>query len=137
MCFCECQDLLSPYDEMHVCTDQTSVYSLIRKSFGGNGVRTLVNSKGKITSTRKILLRGCLNPQRCIKQDSEPNTLPTELLQPLIRVVGNRTVYLKWSFLLLSALVLNYVQVIFSKSLYIPLFFIYLFYLSCELSLDL
>ena len=34
----ERQDLLSPCDEMHVCTDQTSVYSLIRKSFGGNGV---------------------------------------------------------------------------------------------------
>ena len=34
----ECQDLLSPCDEMHVCTDYTSVYTLIRKGFGGNGV---------------------------------------------------------------------------------------------------
>ena len=30
----ECQDLLSPCDGMHVCTDWTSVYTLIRKSFG-------------------------------------------------------------------------------------------------------
>ena len=29
----ECQDLLSPRDGMHVCTDSTSVYALIRKSF--------------------------------------------------------------------------------------------------------
>ena len=31
----ERQDLLSPCDEMHACTDYTSVYTLIRKSFGG------------------------------------------------------------------------------------------------------
>ena len=30
----ECQDLLSPCDGMHVCTDWTTVYTLIRKSFG-------------------------------------------------------------------------------------------------------
>ena len=29
----ECQDLLSPSDEMHVCTEQTSVYTLIQKGF--------------------------------------------------------------------------------------------------------
>ena len=40
------------------------------------GVRTHVKSKGKIFSTEKILPRGGLNPPRCIKQDSEPNTLP-------------------------------------------------------------
>ena len=34
----ERQDLLSPCDKMHVCKDQTSVYTLIRRSFGGNGV---------------------------------------------------------------------------------------------------
>ena len=34
----EHQDLLSLCDEMHVCTDYTSVYTLIRKSFWGNGV---------------------------------------------------------------------------------------------------
>ena len=42
----------------------------------GNGVRTYVNSKGKIPSTGKNL-RGGSNPRRCIKQDSEPNTKPT------------------------------------------------------------
>ena len=47
----------------------------------GNGVRTHGNSKRKITSTRKILLRGGLNPRRCIRQDSEPNTSPAELFR--------------------------------------------------------
>ena len=60
------------------------------KEFWGNGVRTHVNSKGKIPpppllhpptplpaqNTRKILLRGGSNPQRCIKQDSDHNILP-------------------------------------------------------------
>ena len=46
------------------------------KEFWGNGVKTHVNSKGKIPSTGKIFLRGGLNLQCCIKQDSEPNTLP-------------------------------------------------------------
>ena len=31
----ECQDLLSPWDGLHVCTDWISVYTLIWKSFGG------------------------------------------------------------------------------------------------------
>ena len=80
----ECQDLLSPCDGMHVCTDWTSTHTLIRRSFGGNGVRNHVNSKGKIPSTRKILLRGGSNPRRCIT-DSEPNTLPTKLYRPRVR----------------------------------------------------
>ena len=48
------------------------------KEFLGNGVRTHVNSKGKIPSTR-----GSEDGQTCdcIMQDSEPNTLPTELFQ--------------------------------------------------------
>ena len=46
------------------------------QQFWGNGIRTHVNSKGKIFSTGKIILRGGSNPQRFIKQDSEPNTLP-------------------------------------------------------------
>ena len=29
----ECQDLLSPCDGVHVCTDKTSVYALIGKNF--------------------------------------------------------------------------------------------------------
>ena len=51
------------------------------KEFWGNGVRTHANSKGKIPSTRKILLRGP-NLRRCIKQDSEPNTLPKSYSAP-------------------------------------------------------
>ena len=31
----KCQDLLSPGDGMHVCTDWTLVYTLIQKSFYG------------------------------------------------------------------------------------------------------
>ena len=52
------------------------------KEFGRNEVRTHVNSKGKIPSTGKILPRGGSNPQRCIKQDREPNTLPTSYSGP-------------------------------------------------------
>ena len=76
------QGLLSPCDGMHACTDLTSVYTLIRKSLGGNGVRIHVNSKGKIRSTGKILPRGGSNPRRCIQQDSEPNTPPTSYSGP-------------------------------------------------------
>ena len=39
-----------------------------------------VNSKGKMPSTRGS---GGSNPQHCIMQDSEPNTLLTELFWPL------------------------------------------------------
>ena len=53
------------------------------KEFWGNAVRTYLSSKWKIPSTgKKILLSGGLNPQRCIKQDSEPNTLPTSYSVP-------------------------------------------------------
>ena len=73
----ECQDLLSPCDGMHVCTD-LGVYSHPKEFLG-----THVNCKGKIHSTGKIFLRGELNLHQCIKQDSEPNTLPAELFRPL------------------------------------------------------
>ena len=74
----ERQDLLSPCDEMHVCTDYTSVYTLIRRSFGGNGVWTHANSKGKIPSTENFP-RGGSNPQRC---GQRTQALPTELFWP-------------------------------------------------------
>ena len=47
------------------------------KEFGGNGVRSHADSKGKIPSVGKFLPRGRLNPWHYIKQDREPNTLPT------------------------------------------------------------
>ena len=60
------------------------------KEFSGN-----INSKGKMPSTENILPRGESNPWRCIKQDSEPNTLPTSYsgpsyhhLTPFLAVVG-------------------------------------------------
>ena len=66
----------------NACVYTLGLYSHL-KEFGGNGFRTHVSSKGKIPSTRKILLRGGSKPRHCITQDSEPNTLPTELFQPL------------------------------------------------------
>ena len=47
-----------------------------------NRVRTHVISKGKIPFTGKILPRGGLNLGLCIRQDSEPNTLPTSYSDP-------------------------------------------------------
>ena len=52
------------------------------KEFGGNGVRTHVNSKGK--NLPYLRLRGGWNTQHCITQDSKPNTLLTELFLPLL-----------------------------------------------------
>ena len=46
----ECQDLWSPCDGMHVCTDWTFYFYL--KGFYRHGVGTHVNSKGKIASVR-------------------------------------------------------------------------------------
>ena len=52
------------------------------KEFGGNGVRTYVNSKGKIPSTWKILLRGGSNPWHCIKWGQEAQRTTNKLLRP-------------------------------------------------------
>ena len=43
----ERQDLLSPCDAMHVYTDQTSVYTLIRKSFEGLESEPMLTPRGK------------------------------------------------------------------------------------------
>ena len=58
------------------------------KVFWGNGVRTHVNSKRKISSTTKIHLRWGSNPWCCIKQDSEPNTLPMSNSSPHLVTFG-------------------------------------------------
>ena len=73
----EYQDLSSLWDGMHVCTDYTSVYSLIRKSFR-EWSQNPCSLQGKNPLYQKP--RGGLNLHHCIMQDSEPNTLPTELL---------------------------------------------------------
>ena len=63
----ECNDVLSPCDGMHVSTDSTSVYTLIRKSFGGvESEQAHIASKGK-----KSPLRKKKSPQSSIK----PTTL--------------------------------------------------------------
>ena len=49
----------------------------------GNGLRTHVNFQGKVPSFGTNLPKGGSNPQSCVKQDSEPNTLLTELFWPL------------------------------------------------------
>ena len=59
----------------------------------GNGVRTHVNYKEKIPFYRR--LRGGSSPRRSITEDSELNTLPTELFRPprpsyLSRLPGGR-----------------------------------------------
>ena len=72
-----CQDLLSPCNGI-VHRLGLGLYSH-PKEFWGNGVRTHVNSTGKNPLYQK--LRGGSNLRRCITQDSEPNTLPTELFR--------------------------------------------------------
>ena len=47
----------------------------------GNGVKTQVNSKKKKPLCQRLKW---LNPWPCIMQDNKPNTLPTELHQPLM-----------------------------------------------------
>ena len=42
----------------------------------------MLTPRKKIHSTRKILFKGGSNPQSCIKQDSEPDTLPTSYSSP-------------------------------------------------------
>ena len=49
----ECQDLLSSRNGMHIMHRLDLGLHSHPKEFGGNGVRTHVNSKGKFPSTRK------------------------------------------------------------------------------------
>ena len=43
----KCQDLSSLCDGMHACTDKTSAYTLIRKSFGGMESEPMLTPRGK------------------------------------------------------------------------------------------
>ena len=47
----ECQDLLSPCNGMHMCTDGISVYTRIRKNLGGTESETMLTPREKIPST--------------------------------------------------------------------------------------
>ena len=50
----ECQDLWSAWDGMHMCTDWTSVYTLIRKSFGGMESEPMLTPREKSPLLEKI-----------------------------------------------------------------------------------
>ena len=75
---------LSPCHGMHVCTNETSVYLSSKRVFRESS-QNPCELQGKDPLYGR--LRGGSNPQRCIKQDSEPNTLPTELFRPLMIVL--------------------------------------------------
>ena len=69
----ECQDFLSLCDEMHMCTDQTLVCTLIQEL-------QHMESEPMLTPREKILsTRDSEEGQTCY---NEPNTLPTELFPP-------------------------------------------------------
>ena len=63
-----------------MCAQTRPRFIFSSKRILGNGVRNQVNSKGKNPLYRR--LRGGRNARRLIRQDSEFNTLPTELLEP-------------------------------------------------------
>ena len=75
----DCQDLLSPCDGMHVCTDKNSIYTLIWKS-----LREWTQNSSELQGKNSLYqrLRGGSNPRSCNTQGSQPNTPPTELLPP-------------------------------------------------------
>ena len=77
----KCQDLLSECDGMHVCTDLTSVYSLIWKSFMGMESEPILTPREK-SLYQKILPRGGWNPRCCMTQDSEANIPPMSYSGP-------------------------------------------------------
>ena len=57
------------------------------KEFWENGVKTYINSKGKIPYTGKNSPQSRIErPNRLIKQDSEPSTLPTSCSGPRFSV---------------------------------------------------
>ena len=75
----ECQDLLICTME-RICAQTRPQFILSPKRVLGNGVRTHVDFKGKITSTGRP--RGGLNLWCCIMQGREPSTLRTEVFLP-------------------------------------------------------
>ena len=70
-----------------VCAQSRPQFILSFERGLGNGVRTHINSKGKNPLYRR--LRGGSNPRRSITQDTELNTLLTELFRPPIQWRGS------------------------------------------------
>ena len=83
----EHQDLLSPCDGMHVCTEQTSVYTLIRKSFGG------MESEPMLTPREKSPLPEKLSPEKDRTHDaaSSRTVSPTYYQRAIPAPVCNST----------------------------------------------
>ena len=67
------------YVRRKACVHRLDLGLYSHGEFWGNGVQTHVNSEGKVLYWR---LRGGLNPRRRIRQDSQPNTLPTNYSGP-------------------------------------------------------
>ena len=72
---------------MHVCTDSTSVYTLIRKSFGGNGVRTYANSQGKNPLYRKNCPQRWIEPTMLHQTGQQAQHITNELFWPLVKLL--------------------------------------------------
>ena len=73
------------------------------KEFWGNGVRTHVNSKGRIPSTSKILLTGGSNQRRCVSRTVSPTHYQRAIpapVRPSDRLCGpvTRTPLRGWEF---------------------------------------
>ena len=64
----------------YICAQTRSQFILSSERVLENGVRTHINSKGKIPSTER-LQRG-LNLWYCIMQDSKSSSLPADLFHP-------------------------------------------------------
>ena len=86
VCFCcrhEHQNLLSPRDGMHVRTDKTSVYNLIRKSLGGTESEPMSTPREKSGPLpKKSLLRGRLNSRRLHQAGQRAQHTTNELSWP-------------------------------------------------------
>ena len=74
----ELQDLLSSCDGILVCTDLTSVYSLIRKSFGG------MESEPMLTPREKSPLPEKFSSERTHDAASSRTASPTHYQQPIL-----------------------------------------------------
>ena len=68
----ECQDLWSPCDGMHVCTDWTSVYTLIRKSLGGMESASMLTPREKSPLLEKFFS----------EEDRTHNTVSSRTVSP-------------------------------------------------------
>ena len=120
----ECQDLLSPCDGMR-CAQTRPRFILSSESFRGMASEPMLTPRKEIPAPEKFSPE---EDRACIKQDSEPNTLPTSYSGPAAALQacshsGQQGTYLgRWietvlcfflSFLLLFCLFLRTVPTVF------------------------